>query len=240
VNDRELYERGIATALATWEIYAAGAERASLRRGTGHHAAVFPSGPEREFLNNTVLDPGLGTAELAVVLDEVEDRYAGVEKYAVWVTDDETRAATFLEDRGYVFDTSTAAMAVELTGPVAVPAYDAGPTDWSAYVEFEHGLLAGVDPGAFLVVTALVDGQVVSAALGFENEGDLGVFNVGTLEPARRRGLATALTASLVNAAVERGCTTATLQATPMAERVYEACGFRTVARILEYVPGTG
>ena len=50
-------------------------------------------------------------------------------------------------------------------------------------------------------------------------------------------GWPTALTRSLINAAVERGCTTATLQSTPMAERVYEACGFRTVARILEFVP---
>jgi citrate lyase synthetase len=40
----------------------------------------------------------------------------------------------------------------------------------------------------------------------------------------------------LVNAAVECGCSTATLQSTPMAERIYEACGFRTVARIVEYV----
>ena len=128
-------------------------------------------------------------------------------------------------------------MALKLTGPVAVLPYDPGPVDWSAYVEFENGLLAGVDPTAFLVATAVVDGKVAAAALGFEHEGDLGVFNVGTLEHARRRGLATALTTSLVNAAVQRGCTTATLQATPMAERVYEACGFRTVARILEYVP---
>jgi len=72
----------------------------------------------------------------------------------------------------------------------------------------------------------------------FAHRGDLGIYNVGTDERARRRGLATALTARLVNEAVGLGCTTVTLQSTPMAERLYAACGFRPVARILEYVPG--
>jgi hypothetical protein len=34
-----------------------------------------------------------------------------------------------------------------------------------------------------------------------------------------------------------RGCQTASLQATPMAERVYSAVGFRNLGRFLEYVP---
>jgi ribosomal protein S18 acetylase RimI-like enzyme len=63
------------------------------------------------------------------------------------------------------------------------------------------------------------------------------VFNVGTLEPARRRGVASALTAQLLQEAAARGCTTATLQATEMAEGIYAAAGFRDLGRILEYVP---
>jgi hypothetical protein len=37
-----------------------------------------------------------------------------------------------------------------------------------------------------------------------------------------------------------RGCRTASLQSTPMAERVYAAVGFRDLGRILEYVPVEG
>ena len=60
---------------------------------------------------------------------------------------------------------------------------------------------------------------------------------MSTLEPARRRGLGTALTARHVHDAAERGCATASLQSTAMAERVYAAVGFRDLGRILEYVP---
>lgn len=34
-----------------------------------------------------------------------------------------------------------------------------------------------------------------------------------------------------------RGCRAASLQSTPMAERVYASAGFRDLGRILEYVP---
>jgi predicted GNAT family acetyltransferase len=61
---------------------------------------------------------------------------------------------------------------------------------------------------------------------------------VSTVEHARRRGLATAVTARLVERAGARGCATATLQATEMAERMYAAVGFRDLGRFIEYVPG--
>jgi len=37
----------------------------------------------------------------------------------------------------------------------------------------------------------------------------------------------------------ERGCVTAGLQSTPMAEGVYKAAGLRELGRIFEYVPST-
>ena len=74
-------------------------------------------------------------------------------------------------------------------------------------------------------------------ALAFDHGGDCGIFNVTTLEHARRRGLGTALVALQMHDALERGCETASLQSTPMAERVYAAVGFRDLGRILEYVP---
>jgi hypothetical protein len=43
--------------------------------------------------------------------------------------------------------------------------------------------------------------------------------------------------AALLHDARDRGCETASLQSTPMAERVYAAVGFRDLGRILEYAP---
>jgi hypothetical protein len=47
----------------------------------------------------------------------------------------------------------------------------------------------------------------------------------------------TALIARHLHDAAQRGCSTASLQSTAMAERVYAAAGFRDLGRILEYVP---
>jgi predicted GNAT family acetyltransferase len=60
---------------------------------------------------------------------------------------------------------------------------------------------------------------------------------MSTLDSKRRRGIGTALTARHIREAAERGCSTASLQSTPMAERLYAAVGFRDLGRFLEYAP---
>jgi ribosomal protein S18 acetylase RimI-like enzyme len=76
--------------------------------------------------------------------------------------------------------------------------------------------------------------------MAFDLDGDCGIYNVGTLEHARRRGLARALTAIQLRDARARDCETASLQATPVAERLYAAIGFRNLGCFLEYVPPSG
>ena len=118
-----------------------------------------------------------------------------------------------------------------------------GPAEWSEYLRAEGlppDFLRAADHAALHLLVARVDGTVVAAALAYDFDGDCGIFNVGTVEHARRRGLATALTAVQLYDALSRGCQTASLQATPMAERVYAAAGFRDLGRFLEYVPPTG
>jgi ribosomal protein S18 acetylase RimI-like enzyme len=63
----------------------------------------------------------------------------------------------------------------------------------------------------------------------------IGIFNLGTLPDARRRGVGTALTALALHEARERGCTTTSLQSTPIAEGVYASLGFADLGRCLEY-----
>ena len=80
-------------------------------------------------------------------------------------------------------------------------------------------------------------GGGVAIAMAFELDRDCGIYNVGTLEHARRRGLGTGVAAVLLHDALGRGCATASLQATPMADRLYAALGFRELGRIIEYAP---
>ena len=87
------------------------------------------------------------------------------------------------------------------------------------------------------MLIAALDGTAAAAAMAFDRGGDCGICDVATLEYARRRGLATKLTALLAHDALARGCQTASLQSAPMAEGVYPAVGFRDLGRILEYAP---
>ena len=125
---------------------------------------------------------------------------------------------------------------------VAVPEIDIGRPTWSEYQEFLElegvpaGLLQHVDATALEVTTARLRGRNVATALSFDHDGDCGIFNVSTVPGARRRGLGTALTALHLHAAKRRGCITASLQSTAMAEGVYAALGFEDLGRIREYV----
>ena len=75
--------------------------------------------------------------------------------------------------------------------------------------------------------------------MAFDHRGDCGIYMVGTVEAARRRGLATALSAHALAQARGRGCRTASLQSTAMAKRVYARVGFRDLGLWQEYVPGS-
>jgi GNAT superfamily N-acetyltransferase len=214
----ELYLRGRATLLTSWAAYARGAAGAAVHRPPGVAAAVFPAGPERDVYNNALLERELGPGERASAADAMDAAYAaaGVTRFAAWVheTDEPMRAE--LERRGYTVDTATRAMGMTLDD------------------------IAAADHAALHLLTARAGGELVAAALAYDFGGDCGIYNFETVPKARRRGLGTALTAGQLYAARDRGCRTASLQSTPMAERVYAAVGFRDLGRILEYVPAEG
>jgi ribosomal protein S18 acetylase RimI-like enzyme len=236
LSDADLYRRGAATLLASWEEYARGATGAEVKRLAGVAAAVFPNEPERALYNNALL-------ERRDAIDPMEQVYAaaGVTRFAAWVHESDAALSAELERRGYKLDTTTRAMGMlldELRLPR--PEIELAPADWSEYLRIlgvPDNFLSGADPSAYHILIARVDGENVAAGMAFDLDGDCGIYNVGTLEHARRRGLGTALTALLLHDASERGCRTASLQSTAMAERVYAAVGFRELGRILEYVP---
>jgi GNAT superfamily N-acetyltransferase len=240
--DTELYDRGIRTLVASWQAFAAGAADAEVHHLDGVTAAIFPSGPEREVINNALLAEGLSRAGRAAALEVMESRYrtAGIDRFAAWVREDDSPMRADLERRGYTVDTTTLAMGLSLDRiALPRPQVDQTPPAWSDYrrVFLPDGLLAGWDPASFHLTLGRLDGEVVAAAISLDVDADCGIYNVETVERARRRGLATSLTLRQLYEARDRGCTTASLQSTPMADRVYAAAGFRALGRIVEYVP---
>lgn len=246
LTDTDLYLRGAETLIASWEAIARGSHGAAVLRSRGVAAAVFRDEPERSVYNNALLDRDLGPAERLDAVDLMEAAYAsaGVERFAAWVHESDHPLRDELETRGYTIDTSTRAMGMALSDiRPPPPAIDLAPGDWSDYLryleafELPPGLLAGVDPGAFHVLIARGRSDALATGLALDFGDDCGVYNVSTVAHARRRGLGTALTARVVDDAAERGCRTATLQSTEMAERIYAAVGFRDLGRFLEDVP---
>jgi ribosomal protein S18 acetylase RimI-like enzyme len=241
--DALLFDRQLQTLVSTWGAYAAGSPGAAVHRTSGLTVAVFPHGPERAVYNNALLEPQSGRGDVHEAVRAVERRYAeaGVGRFAVWAHESDAAGVAALERAGLTYDTATRAMAMpldDLTEPR--PDGPFAPPDWRTYlrvIEVDEHLLHGVDQTRFPVRIALLDGRPVAAAMAFDHDGDCGIFNVGTRPEARRRGLGTAVTAMLLHDARARGCATASLQASPMAEHLYASLGFRDLGRWLEFVP---
>jgi ribosomal protein S18 acetylase RimI-like enzyme len=241
--DVDLYGRGSATLLASWEEYARGAVGAALWRLPGVTVAVFPTGPERAVYNNALLERGLGMGARRDALHGMEAAYAaaGVVDFAAWVHETDGAMRAELEERGYAVGETTRAMGMVLHDlRLPRPDLEIATADWPEYLRAEGlapDFLRAADHAALHLLVARDDGDLVAAALAYDHAGDCGVYNVGTAERARRRGLATAVTVAQLHDAVARGCQTASLQSTPMAERLYAAVGFRDLGQILEYAP---
>jgi ribosomal protein S18 acetylase RimI-like enzyme len=241
--DADLYRRGVKTVLASWEEYARAATGADVRRFPGVATAIFPTDPERGIYNNAILERDLAATERAEAVAAMEAAYAaaGVTRFAAWVHESDEAMSADLERRGYTLDESTRAMGMALSD-IRVPRseIELGSTDWDEYLRIfglPPGLLSGADHSVFHLLVARLGGEKVATAMAFDHGSDCGIYNVATLEHARRRGLGTALTAVHLHDALARGCRTASAQSTKMAERVYAGVGFRDLGRILEYVP---
>lgn len=88
----------------------------------------------------------------------------------------------------------------------------------------------------FTYYVGYVDGEPVVAGLGVHTGDTIGVFNIATLESARRRGYGAAITRRILSDGALLGCTIGTLQASDTGKPVYEAIGFRTVASYVGFV----
>jgi GNAT superfamily N-acetyltransferase len=87
------------------------------------------------------------------------------------------------------------------------------------------------------VFTAYLADRRVGTALAIRTGTVSGVYNVGTLSDARRRGVGTAATWAAVAAGRAWGCDRIVLQSSEMGEHLYAAMGFRTVVRYVIFRP---
>jgi ribosomal protein S18 acetylase RimI-like enzyme len=238
-----LFDRSLATLVRSWAYLAAGSSGAEVIDRGDVTIASFIHSPDREFLNNAVLARDL--AEVGGTLHEIERAYRdrGIERYAVWVHESGAAIAGEIEARGYKYDSSTRTMAMPIADFAEVD------TSWLDLAEPSldefwrvagvDGLVPDLDPAVGHFYVAHFDAEAAATLMAFDHDGDCGIYMVGTVPAARRRGLATALSAHAVVAARERGCTTASMQSTAMAEGVYAGIGFRDLGRFDEYLPAS-
>jgi GNAT superfamily N-acetyltransferase len=175
--------------------------------------------------NNAVLERDLAAAQRAEAIGTMETAYrdACVTRFAAWVHESDEAMRRDLEQRAYTLDEVTRAMGMRLDHiRVPRPDLEVRPATWSEHLRInglQPDLLSELDTVAFHILAAPLDSENVTTAIAFDLGTDCGIFNVGTVQRARRRGLATALTATLLHDARERGCQTASLQSSAMAER---------------------
>ena len=92
-------------------------------------------------------------------------------------------------------------------------------------------------PG-FAPFVGYVGERPVATSLGYTANGTVGVYNVATVEDARRRGYGAAVTRRAIADGVARGATVAILQSSDMGRPVYAAMGFREVLAFRVFVDG--
>lgn len=106
------------------------------------------------------------------------------------------------------------------------------PREWLQSIISEDLLEA---PG-FTGYVGYTNGQPVSAGLAIRTGRTIGVYNIATIESARRQGHGAAMTMRIVDDGAAAGCDVAILQASNMGQPIYERLGFRTVVRYMGYV----
>ena len=219
------FDRYLTSLLGSWRALAAPHDDA---RTWGTDAFVAARFPRHPVLNNAAL-LSLSAWPGAAAL------YGSGEPYAIWSADEPTDRV--LKGAGLRHVTTTTPMLADLwtVAPAAGDALVLADVDPAVVADLngvDHGMLAGV-PGLRAFATA--DGE--SGLVLVEVDRDVNVSFVQTRPEARGRGLASLVLCAALTTARDRGSTTATLQATPMAVGLYRRVGFRPLGRWHEWEP---
>jgi GNAT superfamily N-acetyltransferase len=89
---------------------------------------------------------------------------------------------------------------------------------------------SGLADPRLTMLTGRVGGEAVGAAMSYRTDDAVGIFGVTTIEPARGRGYASALTRALIDPALP-----AVLSPGPEAESLYRHLGFAPVGELRQW-----
>jgi GNAT superfamily N-acetyltransferase len=239
ITDAELRRRAVDGLRPEVEAFGSGAPDSRLLRLDGLLATVTPATPQRSLFNSVLYEDA---EALERSLDLLAETYAdaGVRAWTVWVPDEDRGTAAMLADLGHALDAAPRAMAMELSVlPAAGSApegVDAGRGEPRACAELndraygygEDGFRAGLGSGTAIRWHVARDGKEALCCVGtIDIEDDCCVTGVATPPEHRGRGLASWLMGVALAEAAERGCRTASLQATRAGTPIYERLGFR-------------
>jgi GNAT superfamily N-acetyltransferase len=211
-------------------------------------ASVVPNAPDSPTLNAAVaMDPDAAP----VHLEELAMRYAkaNIRRWGVWIDGHASLAAKELAHNQMVMTTASPGMGAALEGlagdgaeTIGADLATVGRVNDLAYGNFDARLERTLTPlpnGVLKGYRADLNGSPAAVALALHHGEDAGISFVATVPNARRKGLATNVMRQALNDARSNGCTTTTLQATDMGERLYENLGYRrlTVMELWERRP---
>jgi ribosomal protein S18 acetylase RimI-like enzyme len=200
-------------------------------------ASIVPNAPDSPTLNAAVaLEPDKAPGHL----EELGALYqrARVRRWGVWLDGGASLAAQALNQAGLVVTAASPGMGAMLndvttdgTRPIDADLRTVGRVNDLAYGNFDGRLERTLTPLPNGVLRGyrqdLDDGSPGSVALALHHGDDCGVSFVATVPNARRQGLATQVMRQALADAAKNGCTTTTLQATELGERLYENLGYQ-------------
>ena len=200
-------------------------------------ASVVPSAPDSPTLNAVVaLDPDRAPEHL----EELRARYesAKVRRWGVWLDSHASQAREALAQAGMVVTAASPGMGAALHDLDTRDDEDATPADLTtvgqvndlAYGNYDGRLertLAPLPNGILHAYRVDHHGKPAAVALALHHNQDCGISFVATVPKARRKGLARQVMRQALHEAQLEGCTTTTLQATEVGEKLYVNLGYR-------------
>jgi ribosomal protein S18 acetylase RimI-like enzyme len=200
-------------------------------------ASIVPGSPDSPTLNAAVaIDPDAAPEHLRELKQRYQD--AKVRRWGLWMDGRAALPAQALAHAGMVVTTASPGMGAALDDltptecrePTHADLTTVGRVNDLAYGNYDARLERTLQPlpnGILHGYRVDHDGKPAAVALALHHNGDCGVSFVATVPKARRKGLGTQVMRQVFTAAQDDGCTTATLQATDVGERLYRALGFR-------------
>jgi ribosomal protein S18 acetylase RimI-like enzyme len=199
-------------------------------------ASVVPAARDSPTLNAAVaIDPDAGPRHLEELRRSYDE--ASIRRWGVWIDGGATGAANELMKAGLLVSASSPGMGATLGAPLAdIEPHSAdlatvGRVNDLAYGNLDNRLERTLTPLPNGVLKGYCaadhEGRPAAVALALHHNDDCGISFVATIPDARRRGLATEVMRQALRDAQDKGCTTTTLQATDLGERLYANLGYR-------------